>query len=113
MLEIYNSYLVLKKLSLNKAYSGFSNFENLLNHKEDLSFKISFYKLIDYLLKEIKKNVVKKRSKLNIEKADFTKFTENEILILSNISKEMKDDYLQNLTEEEAGLLSDLLDKIR
>ena len=80
----------LKKLSLNKVYSDFSNFENLLNHKEDLDFKISFYKFTDYLLKEIKKNVVKKRSKLNIEKADFTKFTENEILILSNISKEMK-----------------------
>ena len=82
--------IAIKKLSLNLAYNNFSDFENLLNHSEDLEFKISFYKFTDYLLKEIKKNVVKKRSKLNIENVDFTKFTEKEILILSNISKEMK-----------------------
>ena len=33
--------------------------------------------------------------------------------LLEEISIQMKDDYLKNLTEEEAGLLSDLLDKIR
>ena len=62
----------------------------MLSHNQNLDFKISFYKFTDYLLKEIKKNVVKKRSKLSIENADFTKFTEKEIFILSNISKEMK-----------------------
>lgn len=33
--------------------------------------------------------------------------------LLDDISKEMKEDYIKNLTEEEAGKLSDLLDKIR
>lgn len=33
--------------------------------------------------------------------------------LLDDISKDMKDDYIKNLTEDEAGLLSDLLDKIR
>jgi len=33
--------------------------------------------------------------------------------LLADIAKEMKDDYLDNLTEEEAGQLSDLLDKVR
>ena len=82
--------IALRKINFHEAYSDFSNFENLLSHNENLNFKISFYKFTDYLLKEIKKNVVKKRSKLNIENADFTKFTEKEIVILSNISKEMK-----------------------
>lgn len=39
--------------------------------------------------------------------------TEFGIKLLDNISMEMKDDYLDNLTEKEAGQLSDLLDKIR
>ena len=33
--------------------------------------------------------------------------------LLNEISKSMKSDYIENLTEEEAALLSDLLDKIR
>jgi len=33
--------------------------------------------------------------------------------LLKKIEKNMKDDYIDNLTEKEAGLLSDLLDKIR
>jgi DNA-binding MarR family transcriptional regulator len=39
--------------------------------------------------------------------------TKQGLQLLDDISKEMKDDYINNLTEEEAGLLSDLLDKIR
>jgi len=39
--------------------------------------------------------------------------TNEGLSLLEIISKEMKDDYIENLTEEEAGLLSDLLDKIR
>ena len=33
--------------------------------------------------------------------------------LLEDISKQMKVDYIENLTEKEAGILSDLLDKIR
>jgi MarR family 2-MHQ and catechol resistance regulon transcriptional repressor len=33
--------------------------------------------------------------------------------LLDEISKEMKEDYIENLTDEEAELLSNLLDKIR
>ena len=71
--------IALKKINFHQSYSDFSNFENMLSHNQNLDFKISFYKFTDYLLKEIKKNVVKKRSKLSIENADFTKFTEKEI----------------------------------
>jgi len=39
--------------------------------------------------------------------------TKNGLVLLEDISKHMKDDYINNLTEEEAGILSDLLDKIR
>ena len=39
--------------------------------------------------------------------------TKNGLVLLEDISKYIKDDYLENVTEEEAGILSDLLDKIR
>lgn len=39
--------------------------------------------------------------------------TKKGLSLLDDISKEMKDDYIENLTEEEARILSDLLDKIR
>ncbi len=39
--------------------------------------------------------------------------TDDGLKLLEVISKEMKDDYIENLTEEEAGRLSNLLDKLR
>ncbi len=39
--------------------------------------------------------------------------TNQGLKLLDEIAKEMKDDYIDNLTEKEAGQLSDLLDKIR
>ena len=39
--------------------------------------------------------------------------TDNGLGLLQEISKHMKNDYIENLTEKEAGQLSDLLDKIR
>jgi DNA-binding MarR family transcriptional regulator len=39
--------------------------------------------------------------------------TGNGLSLLKKIEKNMKDDYIDNLTEKEAGQLSDLLDKIR
>jgi DNA-binding MarR family transcriptional regulator len=39
--------------------------------------------------------------------------TKGGLNLLEEISKEMKDDYIKNLTEDEAAVLSDLLDKIR
>ena len=39
--------------------------------------------------------------------------TKDGLMLLKKIDKEVKDDILQNLTEEEAVVLSDLLDKIR
>jgi len=39
--------------------------------------------------------------------------TKNGLRLLEDIAKEMKDDYLENLTDAEACVLSDLLDKIR
>jgi len=41
------------------------------------------------------------------------KITEDGLQLLKRIDKEVKDDILQNLTDEEAIVLSDLLDKIR
>ena len=39
--------------------------------------------------------------------------TKNGLSLIEDISKELNHDYLNNLTEDEAGLLSDLLDKMR
>jgi len=39
--------------------------------------------------------------------------TNNGLDLLNEIAKEMNEDYLENLTEDEANTLSDLLDKIR
>ena len=39
--------------------------------------------------------------------------TENGLELLKDIGKDFKKDYIKNLTEEEAGQLSDLLDKLR
>ena len=39
--------------------------------------------------------------------------TNSGLSLLKKIEKNMKDDYIDNLTEKEAGQLSDLLDKIR
>ena len=39
--------------------------------------------------------------------------TDDGLKLLEVIAKEMKDDYIENLTEEEAGRLSNLLDKLR
>jgi len=39
--------------------------------------------------------------------------TKKGLKLLDEISQEMKTDYIENLTEKEAGILSDLLDKIR
>ena len=39
--------------------------------------------------------------------------TNKGLSLINDISKEIKHDYLKNLTEDEAGILSDLLDKIR
>jgi DNA-binding MarR family transcriptional regulator len=39
--------------------------------------------------------------------------TNNGLSLLEKIDKNMKEDYLENLTEKEANQLSDLLDKIR
>ena len=39
--------------------------------------------------------------------------TNKGLSLINDISKKIKHDYLKNLTEDEAGILSDLLDKIR
>lgn len=39
--------------------------------------------------------------------------TKKGLMLLKEISKDFKDDFLKNLNEKEAGQLSDLLDKIR
>jgi len=59
------------------------------------------------------KNLIERISCPDDRRVVHINITKIGLSLLENISKEMKDDYLQNLTEEEAGLLSDLLDKIR
>ena len=41
------------------------------------------------------------------------KITKQGLELLKEIDKHLKNDYLENLNEKEAGILSDLLDKIR
>lgn len=43
----------------------------------------------------------------------YINITKKGLKLLEEISKELKHDHIKNLTEEEAGILSDLLDRIR
>ncbi|WP_353778448.1 MarR family transcriptional regulator [Winogradskyella sp. 3972H.M.0a.05] len=59
------------------------------------------------------KNLIGRSPSPNDRRVVYIEITKKGLNLLDDISLEMKEDYIDNLTEEEAGLLSDLLDRIR
>ena len=59
------------------------------------------------------KNLIEREHCPNDRRVVYSSITKNGKTLLSEISKDLKTDLLENLTEEEAEQLSELLDKIR
>jgi DNA-binding MarR family transcriptional regulator len=59
------------------------------------------------------KNLIERFPSPNDRRVVNIQITENGSKLLKEIDKTLKNDYLDNLSEQEAGKLSDLLDKIR
>ena len=79
----------LKKAEYKKEYELLSSFiEELHNFKdEDISALLSGYKLTGFILKDLKKSVLKSNYTQDLSKADFSNFTQDEIIILGNVTK--------------------------
>lgn len=59
------------------------------------------------------KNLIKRIACPEDRRVVHIAITDEGLSLLGKIDKELKQDYIENLTEEEANILSDLLDKIR
>ena len=79
----------LKKAEYRKEYELLSSFvEELHNFKnEDISALLSGYKLAGFILKDLKKSVLKSKYTQDLSKADFSNFTQDELIILGNVTK--------------------------
>jgi hypothetical protein len=79
----------LKKAEYRKEYELFSSFvEELHDFKnEDTSALLSGYKVASFILKDLKKSVLKSNYTQDLSKADFSNFTQDELIILGNITK--------------------------
>ena len=79
----------LKKAEYRKEYELLSSFvEELHNFKnEDISALLSGYKLAGFILKDLKKSVLKSNYSQDLSKADFSNFTQDELIILRNVTK--------------------------
>ena len=88
----------------------------------NLSVGLSGYRLADFILKDLKKNQLPKKFQQDLSKANFSNFTENELKILSEITKFTKNNrniksnkiQIDILNLEENGLpVNKLLDVYR
>lgn len=59
------------------------------------------------------KNLIERVPSPSDRRVVLIEITNSGLKLLEDIKKDMKEDYLENLTEQEAELLSDLLDKVR
>ena len=87
----------LRKAEYRKEYellTSFVNeldqFKNLDSKNQNISTLLSGYKLADFILKDLKKDILKKTYIQDLSKADFTTFTQEELIILGEISKNNK-----------------------
>ena len=83
---------VLHKAEYRKEYELLSSFiAELHDYKnKDTSALLSGYKLADFILKDLKKDVLKKTYIQDLSKADFSNFTQDELTILGDITKKNK-----------------------
>lgn len=59
------------------------------------------------------KNLIERMACVDDRRIVHIQITENGLKLLEDISEHLKHDFIENLTEDEASQLSDLLDKIR
>ena len=98
----------LTKLNTYKAYAEFGYLVNEINDIENdkLYLKNSAILLAEYILKEIKKNNIKKRYDVNLKNADFSSFTKEELVILSKLSGKMKDIKIKTANQIQINILN-------
>ena len=84
----------LRKAEYRKEYELLTSFINELDQFKSLDSKdqnistlLSGYKLADFILKDLKKDILKKTYIQDLSKADFTMFNQEELIILGDISK--------------------------
>jgi len=84
----------LRKAEYRKEYellTSFVNeldqFKNLDSKNQNISTLLSGYKLADFILKDLKKDILKKTYIQDLSKVDFTTFNKEELIILGDISK--------------------------
>ena len=83
----------LKNTEYKKEYELLSSFVEELHsfkNNEDISPLLSGYKLADFILKDLKKDVLKKQFNQDLSKANFDNFTQEELIILGEVSKSNK-----------------------
>ena len=82
----------LKKAEHIKEYELLSSFVMELHSykNEDISALLSGYKLADFILKDFKKGVLKKAYTQDLSKADFSNFSQEELVILGEVTKSNK-----------------------
>ncbi|MDA7606835.1 hypothetical protein N8726_04480 [Pelagibacteraceae bacterium] len=82
----------LKKAQYKKEYELLASFVNELDvyKNKDISVILSGLKLTEFILKDLKKNTLKKKFDQDLSKADFSKFTQDELVVLSEITQDSK-----------------------
>ena len=82
----------LKDAEYIKEYELLSSFVMELHSfkNEDISALLSGYKLADFILKDFKKGVLKKAYTQDLSKADFSNFTQEELITLGDVTKSNK-----------------------
>ena len=82
----------LKNAANIKEYELLSSFVMELHSfkNEDTSALLSGYKLADFILKDFKKDLLKKTYTQDLSKADFSNFTQEELIILGDVTKNNK-----------------------
>ena len=82
----------IKKLNKYYNYNKLGEFLNLIQEVEikKTSTLLSAYNIIEFLLNEIKDKEVKKKFKIDLTNADFSNFTQKELMLLGEVSKTTK-----------------------
>ncbi len=77
-----------KKLENKEIYTEIKKIKNLVKESEIENEKVleSMYNLMEFLMSEVKIQQIKKKYEIDLSKADFTNFTQDELIILGEVS---------------------------
>ena len=91
----------LKKAQYKKEYELLASFVNELDvyKNKDISVILSGLKLTEFILKDLKKNTLKKKFDQDLSKANFDIFNKEELIILSQVTKATKLKKILNQTK--------------